>query len=118
MLGRVTLSRLGAASFALVLLAGCTTSNRVSPQPSSVGSATPSARSTDASSKPSGPRYYVSIGDSYAAGYQPSGPSSGSTTRNGFAYQFVPDALSRGYRLTLVNFACSGATTSSVLHAA
>src|SRR5664279_3256901 len=119
MLGRVTSSRLVAASVALVLLAGCTTSNGVSPQPtSSVGSAAPSARSAGASSKPSGPWYYVSIGDSYAAGYQPSGPSSGATTRNGFAYQFVPDALSRGYRLTLVNFACSGATTSSVLHAA
>ncbi len=113
-LGWVTLLRLAAAGFASVLLAGCTSSNSRPAQPtSSVGSASPSTPSTNASA----PQYYVSIGDSYAAGYQPSGPSSGATTRNGFAYQLVPDALALGYHLTLVNFACSGATTSSVLHA-
>ena len=28
---------------------------------------------------------YVSLGDSYAAGYQPTAPGVGKTTRNGFA---------------------------------
>jgi lysophospholipase L1-like esterase len=60
-------------------------------------------------------QYYVSIGDSYAAGYQPTGQGAGGTTRNGFAYQLVGAAASRGYRFTLINFGCSGATTTSLL---
>jgi len=60
--------------------------------------------------------YYVSIGDSYAAGYQPSASGPGRTTVNGFAYQLVGLAGREGLSLKLVNFACSGATTASVLH--
>jgi lysophospholipase L1-like esterase len=59
--------------------------------------------------------YYVSLGDSYAAGYQPSGPSGGSTNTNGFAYQVVGLAAAKGYHFTLVNFGCGGATTTSIL---
>jgi lysophospholipase L1-like esterase len=52
------------------------------------------------------PTYYVSLGDSYSAGYQP-----------------VPGGATPGYtsyvaahtHLTLVNFGCSGATTTSLL---
>lgn len=58
----------------------------------------------------------MSIGDSYAAGYQPTSENAGVTTRNGFAYQLVPLVAARGYHLTLVNFGCSGATTASALH--
>jgi len=61
------------------------------------------------------PAYYVSLGDSYAAGYQATGPGTGKTTRNGFAYQLVGKARKRGYRLTLVNFGCGGETTESIL---
>jgi len=57
----------------------------------------------------------VSIGDSYAAGYQPSASGPGRTTVNGFAYQLVGLAAREGLALKLVNFACSGATTASVL---
>ncbi len=57
---------------------------------------------------------YVSLGDSYAAGYQPTGPHKGATTRNGFAYQVVGLAAARGYDLKLVNFGCGGATTISL----
>ena len=59
---------------------------------------------------------YVSLGDSYAAGQQATGPGEGHTTRNGFAYQVVTGAAARGYHLRLVNFGCAGATTSSMLH--
>ena len=59
---------------------------------------------------------YVSIGDSYAAGFQPTGRGQGHTTRNGFAYQAVRLAARKGYHLRLVNFGCAGATTASVLH--
>jgi lysophospholipase L1-like esterase len=59
-----------------------------------------------------GSRYYVSLGDSYAAGYQ---PGKGSTT-DGFAYQLVDDAGAQQHPLELANFACSGATTTSLLN--
>jgi len=36
--------------------------------------------------------YYVSLGDSYAAGFQATGPGTGRTTRNGFAYQLIGQA--------------------------
>ena len=59
--------------------------------------------------------YYVSLGDSYAAGYQPTAAGVGHTTTNGFAYQVVTMATHRGYHLTLANFGCAGATTASLL---
>ncbi len=55
-------------------------------------------------------RLYVSIGDSYAAGYQ---PSAAATTTNGFAYQVADRA-----GLRLVNFGCSGITSTELLHTA
>ena len=58
---------------------------------------------------------YVSLGDSYATGYQPTAPHQGSNTTNGFAYQLPKLAKPRGYDLKLVNFACGGATTVSLL---
>jgi lysophospholipase L1-like esterase len=59
--------------------------------------------------------YYVSLGDSYAAGYQATGAGQGRTTRNGYAYQLVGKARKRGHRLKLVNFGCGGETTTSIL---
>lgn len=58
-------------------------------------------------------QYYVSLGDSYSTGYQPTSPTGG--TRNGFAYQLPGLAATRGYRLKLVNFGCAGATSRSIL---
>ena len=58
---------------------------------------------------------YVSVGDSYASGYQPTGVGQGRNTRNGFAYQVPAVAARRGYRLKLVNFGCGGATTGSLI---
>jgi lysophospholipase L1-like esterase len=52
-------------------------------------------------------RYYVSLGDSYAVGYQPSpdpGPTSGYT-----------GTVARATHLRLANFGCGGATTASIL---
>lgn len=53
-------------------------------------------------------KYYVSLGDSYSVGYQPS-PTAGST--NGFT---VP--VTKKEKLTLENFGCGGATTSSIVN--
>jgi lysophospholipase L1-like esterase len=60
-------------------------------------------------------QYYVSLGDSYASGFQPTAAGPGANTRNGFAYQVPKLARARGYRLELVNFGCGGATTDSLL---
>jgi lysophospholipase L1-like esterase len=62
-------------------------------------------------------QYYVSLGDSYASGFQPTAPGQGANTRNGFAYQVPKLAQARGYRYRLVNFGCGGATTVSLLEA-
>ena len=62
------------------------------------------------------PNLYVSLGDSYATGYQATGVQQGRNTTNGFAYQVPRIAKSRGYDLKLVNFGCGGATTVSLLN--
>ena len=74
---------------------------------------------TSSSTTARGPeqQLYVSLGDSYAAGYQPGTSGPGTTTRNGFAYQVPGAAAARGYALRLVNFGCSGATVESILRA-
>jgi len=56
-------------------------------------------------------KLYVSLGDSYAVGYQPGIGS----TRNGFVYQVPGLVKSRGYNLKVVNFGCGGATTKSLM---
>ena len=61
------------------------------------------------------PSYYVSLGDSYAAGYQRFSATEARTTRDGFAYQVVRKAKARGHKLKLVNFGCGGETSSSIL---
>lgn len=58
---------------------------------------------------------YVSLGDSYATGYQATGVRQGANTTNGFANQIPALAKAKGYRLKLVNFGCGGATTTSIL---
>jgi lysophospholipase L1-like esterase len=57
-------------------------------------------------------QYYLSLGDSYAVGYQGDVKT---TTHNGFADQLVPLARKKGYSFTLVNQGCGGATTTSML---
>jgi lysophospholipase L1-like esterase len=60
-------------------------------------------------------RLYVSLGDSYATGYQPTAAGQGANTRNGFAYQIPKLAKQRGHHFKLVNFGCGGETTVSLL---
>jgi lysophospholipase L1-like esterase len=104
---------------AVVMLSACTSAPTATPATSTPP--VPHA-STSKSAAPIAPRakntgnLYVSIGDSYAAGFQPTGRGQGHTTRNGFAYQAVRLAAKKGYHLRLVNFGCAGATTASVLH--
>jgi lysophospholipase L1-like esterase len=77
----------------------------------------PSPSASTASTALTAGQYYVSLGDSYAVGFQPTGPKGvGHTTTNGFAYQLPQLARAGGYHLTLVNFGCGGATSASILH--
>jgi lysophospholipase L1-like esterase len=81
-----------------------------------LGLALPAAASAGARTPPT--KLYVSLGDSYATGYQPNAQGGlGTSTRNGFAYQLPALARPRGYRFKLVNFGCGGATTTSMLEA-
>jgi lysophospholipase L1-like esterase len=59
--------------------------------------------------------YYVSVGDSYAAGYQPIARALHGKDRNGFAYQVLGLARRKGDDFILRNFACDGATTATVI---
>ena len=59
-------------------------------------------------------RYYVSIGDSYAAGYRPTGPDGPGTSHDSFVY-LVGDKLAQtqsGWQV--VNFGCTGETAHSM----
>jgi lysophospholipase L1-like esterase len=59
------------------------------------------------------PKYYVSLGDSYSIGYQPNPAVS---LRFGYTRDVVAAEKKKGTNLTLVNFGCGGATTSSILN--
>jgi lysophospholipase L1-like esterase len=60
------------------------------------------------------PDVYVSIGDSYGAGFRPTDGGT-ATTRDGFAYQVADRAAAAGRPLLLLNFACTGATSGDVV---
>jgi lysophospholipase L1-like esterase len=64
------------------------------------------------SSRATGPYYYLSLGDSLAEGWQ---PSPADATLHGYSNQVVTDLASQ-IPLTLVNYGCGGATTSSALY--
>lgn len=64
------------------------------------------ARASQAAAKAT--KYYVSLGDSYSVGYQPS-PTAGATA----GYTAV---VAKKTHLTLENFGCGGATTISILN--
>jgi hypothetical protein len=67
---------------------------------------------------PTTANYYVSLGDSYAAGNQRIASAWAHNDSNGFAYQVVKLARAKGYGFDLLNFGCGGATTTSVLQQA
>jgi lysophospholipase L1-like esterase len=60
--------------------------------------------------------YDISVGDSYAAGYQPVAAAMAHRDSHGFAYQVVALSRARGYQFILRNFACDGATATSIVH--
>jgi lysophospholipase L1-like esterase len=112
-----------AAASALLIVSGCSASS--APPAASASRSVPStaSASTASSAPPStssttAAQLYVSLGDSYAAGVQPNAQGKDRSTTNGFAYQVVTAARAKGYHLSLVNFGCGGATTTSILRSA
>lgn len=93
---------------AALALEACSSSSATTP-PSTSSKSTSSTQATKTA------ELYVSLGDSYAAGYQPTGPHSGMTDIHGFAYQVPALAAQKGVDLKLVNFGCGGATTTSII---
>ena len=57
-----------------------------------------------------GETYYVSVGDSYPAGFRPNGAGPGSTSLDAFVYQVQDKLAQRRDGWATVNFACSGET--------
>lgn len=81
-----------------------------------VPAAATAAKTPPAQGKKSAPQFYVSLGDSYATGYQPKADGSlGAGTRDGFVYQVPALAAKKGWKLRVVQFGCGGATTTSIL---
>src|SRR3954449_7784626 len=68
-----------------------------------------------ANAKSSPKQYYVSLGDSYAVGWQHPGLYDFGPTKSGFDRQIPKLAKKKHYRLKEVNFGCGGATTTSIL---
>ena len=87
-----------------------------SASPSAPVSSSASASANLPTTPAAGKKFYVSLGDSYAAGYQPSATGKvGVTSTTGFVYRLASEATVHGSKLEVVNFACAGATTTSVL---
>jgi len=89
-------------------LAGCSSDDGASdgtPPPKGQGSDTPVAEADGT---------YLSIGDSYAQGYQPTVGGKVPDYRQGFAYLLPAGAKAKGYDLSVVNLGCGGATVGSL----
>ena len=106
------------AVLAMAALAACADDGASADTPAEGGavttvetSAPPTTAATTAAA--SAVPYYVSLGDSYASGYE----AGVGNTDNGFAYQVVDEAAAASHPLVLVNFGCGGATTTSLLEA-
>lgn len=57
---------------------------------------------------------YLSLGDSYAMGWQPRADDSPETYRHGYAFLLPARLRAKGYRLSLVNLACGGVTVEAM----
>jgi lysophospholipase L1-like esterase len=68
-----------------------------------------------ANAKSAPKQFYVSLGDSYAVGWQHPALYDQGPTLTGFDRQIPKLAKKKHYRLTEVNFGCGGATTTSIL---
>ena len=111
--GGLRAALLALAAMAAVAASACGSDDTGSPAASETiaTSATPVTVVTTATTTVAPTPYYVSIGDSYAAGYE----AGIGNTDNGFAYQVVDEAAALSHPLELVNFGCGGATTTSMV---
>jgi lysophospholipase L1-like esterase len=94
----------------VVITAACSSDSGSSTSGTGAPATVPTTAAPSATASPPS-RYYVSLGDSYASGYE---PAAGNTT-DGFAYQVADQLDAKGFPVDLVNFGCAGATTESLL---
>ncbi|MBX3314542.1 MAG: hypothetical protein KF906_09500 [Actinobacteria bacterium] len=81
----------------------------------STSAACSSAGSTPSTGSTPTVETYLSIGDSYAQGYQPASDGESPPYTDGYAYLLPDLATAKGYDLELVNFGCGGATVTSLV---
>lgn len=108
-----TRRRLAVAATALLALlvpAGCSGASGPGPRTTTESNASPSPASSTGR-----PQFYLSVGDSYAAGYSPGAGGVPGTTRDGFPYQLTAALDAAGRPLRLVNLGCSGATSTDLM---
>jgi lysophospholipase L1-like esterase len=80
----------------------------------SVSASSSDTRGQRASSTATTKKTYLSLGDSYAAGYQPPLKGKKGIVGKGYANLIPEKAKKKGYDLGLVNFGCGGATVESM----
>lgn len=103
-------------------VAGCSSDGAGSDGAAPGTGATTSAAGSPAGTGSAGPARtagtYLSLGDSYAQGYQPAPAGGTADYREGYAYLLPERAAAKGWDLDLVNLACGGATVGSMQDAA
>ncbi len=83
---------------------------------SGCSSSASSSSSTTSTAKPSGATtYYVSLGDSYATGVQPTASGNGVSTNQGYPDDLYNDVRASMPGLQLVKLGCSGETTTTAI---
>lgn len=98
-------------------LAGCSSEGSSAEGPGPDGTVTTSggsAGSTGPVGEVQTAGTYLSLGDSYAQGYQPAPEGGTADYRRGYAYLLPGRAAAAGWDLELVNLACGGATVGSM----
>jgi hypothetical protein len=102
-----TRHRIVCTAAALLLISACSS-------PTAVGAAHPIAADTGPAVQVSGEPGYLALGDSIAFGYRPL--PSFADYRNPAAFTAYPEDVARALKLNLVNAACPGETTASMIN--
>ena len=104
-----------AAAFLALSLGACGNAGNAKSGSAAASTTTaPAGTTTPGAPAPGEVANYVSVGDSYAQGYQPAVDGVHPPFTDGYAYLLPSLARSKGYDLSLVNFGCGGATVESM----
>jgi lysophospholipase L1-like esterase len=98
----------------LALVTGCSTTQANSVSPANKASAANKAKPSASATK--GSEYYLSLGDSLAAGVQPNAQGTSLPTNHGYPDQLQALLRGHGEVLSLVKLGCPGETTGTLMH--